>query len=431
MAYEDLKAAALKKYGSQDDIPDDVYNSLYKYKTQGQDALNDQEYNILAGLKSSQPAPQSSGYAYSSPEQYQDLYNNAKSVGYSGLDAAQKKLFDEAYSQSIYAKQGRSLEEAHQATDRAAGVGQGNYIQDANAGLTAGVQNMGRFLADQKDQSGVNPKAVGYEATPVNWGKAAVNTAAFLAPIGVDAAIAKSLYNPLIKGLGSGLANAGIEYAREKANGENGNPFAVGTAGLFGGLGGAGGGYLAGKAEANRLGEIAEKADLANRTAKQSELVSSLEKGHPLPGTKTLMSPYGNETWESTMRRIPQEYVVPQDILNATKEHMANVEYGNRVIPDQISDLEAARYLKSQQDNLRALQNTKVTRSDLIENPYDKLSSTDVKSLINKGISGAIAEYPISLVNRHQDLVGNLGAFVPGAFASFGAQAADRYSRPK
>ena len=381
---------------------------------------------VLAGAEEVD-GPQSSGYAYSSPEQYQDLYNNAKSVGYSGLDAAQKKLFDEAYPQSLYAKQGRSLEEAHQATDRAAGVGQGNFIQDANAGLTAGVQNMVKFLANQKDQSGVNPKAVGYEATPANWGKAAVNTAAFLVPIGVDAAIAKSLYNPLVKGLGSGLANAGIEYAREKANGEDGNPFAVGTAGLFGGLGGAGGGYLAGKAEATRLGEIAEKADLANRTAKQSELVSRLEGGRPLPGTQTLMSPYGNETWESYLSRSPvSRFTSPQERLMATKEHIASVEYGNKVHPDMISDMEAAKYLQMQEDNLRALQNTKVTRSDLIENPYDKLSSADVKSLINKGISGGIVEYPISLVNRHQDLVGNLGAFVPGAFASFGAQAADR-----
>ena len=244
-------------------------------------------------------APQvskSSGYAYSSPEQYQDLYNNAKNVGYSGLDAAQKQLFDEAYPQSLYAKQGRSLAEAHQATDRAAGVGQGNFIQDANAGLTAGVKNMGRFLADQQNQSGVNPKAVGYEATPVNWGKAAINALAFLGPIGVDAAIARSLYKPLVKGLGSGLANAGIEYAREKLNGENGNPLAIGTAGLFAGLGGAAGGYLAGKAEETRLGEIAERTKLENLASKQDELISSIEKGDVLPGTKVLVSKYGNKT---------------------------------------------------------------------------------------------------------------------------------------
>jgi len=414
MAYEDLKAAALKKYGSQDDIPDDVYNSLYKYKTQGQDALNDQEYNILSNLKSNPQASQSSGYAYTSPEQYHDLYNNAKNVGYSGLDAAQKQLFDEAYPKSIYAQQGRSLDEAHQATDRAAGVGQGNFIQDANAGLTAGVQNMGRFLADQQDQSGVNPKAVGYEATPVNWGKAAVNTAAFLVPGAIDYGIAKSTLGPIAKGLLSAVVNGGAEYGREKAVESETSPFTIASSSVLGGLTGGMGGAIAGKARANAIDEVINKANIAEKLDAQRGLVNRLEAGHPLPGTKTLRSPYGIETWESNQRRIPREYVNPQDILNATKEHMASAEYGNKMVPDAIPDLEAAKYLQMQEDKLRELQNTKVTRAPLMENPYDKMSSTNFKDLILNGGIRVPVSTGVGFVNRHQGLVGNVGAVAPG-----------------
>jgi len=52
MAYEDLKNTILSNYGGQDNVPDDVYNALSKYKTQGQDALSDSEYSILDKAKS-------------------------------------------------------------------------------------------------------------------------------------------------------------------------------------------------------------------------------------------------------------------------------------------------------------------------------------------------------------------------------------------
>lgn len=57
MAYEDLRDQVLSNYGGQDNVPDSVYNALYKYKTQGQDALDDREYSILAQEKE-KPLPE-------------------------------------------------------------------------------------------------------------------------------------------------------------------------------------------------------------------------------------------------------------------------------------------------------------------------------------------------------------------------------------
>lgn len=65
---------------------------------------------------SSTPAV-SGGYPYNKQSDFEDLYANAKEVGYSGLDSAQKQLFDQAFPYSIYAQQGNSLDEAHAETD--------------------------------------------------------------------------------------------------------------------------------------------------------------------------------------------------------------------------------------------------------------------------------------------------------------------------
>lgn len=51
MAYEDLKNTILNNYGGQDNVPDSVYNALYKYKQNGQDALDDRDYAILSEAK--------------------------------------------------------------------------------------------------------------------------------------------------------------------------------------------------------------------------------------------------------------------------------------------------------------------------------------------------------------------------------------------
>lgn len=51
MAYEDLKKTILDNYGGQDNVPDSVYNALYKFKQNGQDALDDRDYAILSEAK--------------------------------------------------------------------------------------------------------------------------------------------------------------------------------------------------------------------------------------------------------------------------------------------------------------------------------------------------------------------------------------------
>lgn len=51
MAYEDLKNTILNNYGGQDNVPDSVYNALYKFKQNGQDALDDRDYAILSEAK--------------------------------------------------------------------------------------------------------------------------------------------------------------------------------------------------------------------------------------------------------------------------------------------------------------------------------------------------------------------------------------------
>lgn len=65
-------------------------------------------------------APQGTGYNYVKPEDYQDLYANAREVGYSGLDANQKALFDQAYPSSKAAAHGMSLDAVHNVTDQGA-----------------------------------------------------------------------------------------------------------------------------------------------------------------------------------------------------------------------------------------------------------------------------------------------------------------------
>ena len=96
--------------------------------------VDDDEFKALIMAKAGEEtdAPPSQGYNYTSPDDYTDLYNNAKMVGYSGLDDAQKALFDKAYPSSKAAQSGMSLEDARAATDagaeyqtKPAAIGQG------------------------------------------------------------------------------------------------------------------------------------------------------------------------------------------------------------------------------------------------------------------------------------------------------------------
>lgn len=104
--------------------------------------VDDNEFKALIMAKAGEEtdAPQSQGYDYTSPDDYTDLYNNAKMVGYSGLDDAQKALFAKAYPLSKAAQSGMSLDDAIKATDAGAkyqttpaAIGQGyNNAYDKN-----------------------------------------------------------------------------------------------------------------------------------------------------------------------------------------------------------------------------------------------------------------------------------------------------------
>ena len=108
------------------------YIQLKNGKTKQVDTDQELKALIVAGAGTQVPAPQSQGYDYSSPDDYNELYENAKTVGYSGLDDAQKALFDKAYPSSKAAQSGMSLEDARKATDagaeyqtKPAAIGQG------------------------------------------------------------------------------------------------------------------------------------------------------------------------------------------------------------------------------------------------------------------------------------------------------------------
>lgn len=235
MSNEDLARAMMKKFPEYSDID-------------------------TSGISS----PKSQGYAYSSPEEYQDLYNNAKNVGYSGLDENQKKLFDAAYSQSLYAKQGRSLEEAHQATDRAAGINPANqnagdawtlarmalslpvaavggyirgmdkYKVDPNTGLAVETMPGSTYLErvnqaqnDILEEAKNNQGIPGLLSNPTN-----VVAGEVRAPI----ALGEKVIPSIAKGLGYGAAQgAGLSAADQYMNNGNIEP---GKVALSAGLGG-------------------------------------------------------------------------------------------------------------------------------------------------------------------------------------------------
>lgn len=69
-------------------------------------------YNNYSNTKSKE----GQGYKYHNQEEYEDLYANARQVGYSALDPAQKELFNKAFPYSKAAKT-MTLQEAQAATD--------------------------------------------------------------------------------------------------------------------------------------------------------------------------------------------------------------------------------------------------------------------------------------------------------------------------
>jgi len=151
-----------------------------------------------AGVETDAPnrQPQSTqdttpGYAYDSPEDFEDLYANAKAVGYSGLDQAQKDLFNQSYSKSIYARNGKTLKQAQDETDaRADNAGLSlrsitGLVPATSSGLAGGIRaayddttgnKLGAAWEGAKEAAGTsynNAKAgrdiSGFVADPTNY----------------------------------------------------------------------------------------------------------------------------------------------------------------------------------------------------------------------------------------------------------------------
>lgn len=101
-------------HGGWDGMSDDLYKALGDLKNSGYDwdKISAKSYSVLdtANKTASKSAP--STYKYDTNTQYEDLRRNVAEVGYSGLDDAQKKLFQSQFPASKFARAGGSFEDA-------------------------------------------------------------------------------------------------------------------------------------------------------------------------------------------------------------------------------------------------------------------------------------------------------------------------------
>ena len=224
------------------------------------------EYSDIDTSSMDKQATQNTGYDYSSQEEYDDLYNNARQVGYSGLDSAQKDLFNKAYSKSLYAQNGKTLKEAQDETDARAMVSPdianniGTWIRKPLAPLVADVggifggiksaynapdNKLGAFVSGMK-----NSAADTYKNAIAGKGLAGIaadptNAIMFVPGIGELNLLSKAgslaKYPYIGSALTQGLIGLGSTTTSEALNpSEKVTVPSVITGGILGGLSGAG-----------------------------------------------------------------------------------------------------------------------------------------------------------------------------------------------
>lgn len=267
----------------------------------------------------------------------------------------------------------------------------------------------------QGDNTGINPNAIGYKPTASNFGKAAVDVGSWIIPGEAEYRVAASGLPLLAKPIVTGLIGAGSEVAREGFNNGSVKPIPVIASGLTSGLGGFLGGYLSSKAAGNEAQYIADKAKLAEDLQQQEGLTGSLMHGETPRGTY-VYDENGKLVPPVSSIAVPNEYVGPSSQLQAAKDYMASSRFGNTIYPENISDIDAARFLGENIDKANKLKGTVITKAPLFNNQFNKASPRTLTELVKQNGLNAALNAATNFGNRYQKPIG----IASGLFPSLG-----------
>ena len=285
----------------------------------------------------------------------------------------------------------------------------------------------------QGDNSGVNPAAVGYQATPANFGKAAVNVGSWVIPGEAEYRVATSALPLLSKPLVTGLIGAGGEALREGINNGSVNPIPVIASGVTSGLGGLIGGHLSSKAAANEAQYLADKANMDEKIIPQWKILNDVWEGNTPPNMQVLSDRGNNELVIPNTSKFYKKAgeALPSDKIQAAKNYMASVEQGNRIPPSSISDLEASNWINEQKENFGSLlnENSGITKAPLFVNQFNRASPRTVTELLKQNSINSALNGLTNFGNRYQKQIGIASGLLPSLGGPVGEYADYRFNK--
>lgn len=188
--------------GGYASLSDSEFNELRKYpqhkelfnkiSDSGYASLSDAEFNGLKSLTTPKVTPVQTPKL--TPDQYRLLRQNVGNYGYSGLDANQKKQFQEQFPLSKFAKAGGTFEDAVKYVDSQSTYNKSEYVNDGSFNTSDMGDNT--TLSGALHHAWQGLKDIG------NLAKEHPGTAAF--------ALASGIFPELLPLTGGGIARAGL-----------------------------------------------------------------------------------------------------------------------------------------------------------------------------------------------------------------------------